>query len=102
MSTLQCSHVHYSVNLFTKFRELGIGKYGLNQIRQIKPMERKENTKKKKVEVNLNLNVRGLSKSATLWINEASQQLQKEGKEIFRLGLGQSPFPRAEISNRSS
>jgi aspartate aminotransferase len=31
--------------------------------------------------------------SATLAINERSAQLQREGREVFRLGLGQSPFP---------
>lgn len=43
--------------------------------------------------VNLNLNVRGLTPSATLAINERSAQLQQEGHQVFRLGLGQSPFP---------
>lgn len=43
--------------------------------------------------VNLNLNVRGLEPSATLAINEKSSQLIKQGMEVFRLGLGQSPFP---------
>jgi aspartate aminotransferase len=43
--------------------------------------------------INLNLNVRGLSQSATLRINEISKQLREQGKKIFRLGLGQSPFP---------
>jgi aspartate aminotransferase len=41
----------------------------------------------------LNLNVRGLPQSATLAINERSAQLQAEGRPVFRLGLGQSPFP---------
>lgn len=44
-------------------------------------------------QLNLNPTVRGIKPSATLAINERCQQLQKEGKEIFRLGLGQSPFP---------
>ena len=43
--------------------------------------------------VHLNLNVRGLPPSATLAINEKSSQLQAEGKKVYRLGLGQSPFP---------
>ncbi len=43
--------------------------------------------------INLNLNVRGLSQSATLAINQRCQQLIQQGKEVFRLGLGQSPFP---------
>ncbi len=44
-------------------------------------------------EKHLNLNVRGLPVSATLGINELSNRLQTEGKEVFRMGLGQSPFP---------
>jgi aspartate aminotransferase len=43
--------------------------------------------------INLNLNVRGLTPSATLAINEKSQELQNSGMSIYRLGLGQSPFP---------
>jgi aspartate aminotransferase len=43
--------------------------------------------------VSLNLNVRGIGKSATLEINELSIQLQAKGKTIYRMGLGQSPFP---------
>jgi aspartate aminotransferase len=43
--------------------------------------------------INLNLNVRGLSPSSTLAINEMSNSLINEGKEIYKLGLGQSPFP---------
>lgn len=43
--------------------------------------------------VHLNLNVRGLKQSATLAINEKSAQLIKEGRQVYRLGLGQSPFP---------
>jgi len=48
-------------------------------------------------EIQLNLNVRGLSPSATVAINERSDQLRKEGREIFKLGLGQSPFPVPDI-----
>ena len=44
-------------------------------------------------ERHLNLNVRGLSQSPTLAINERSAALAAEGKAVFRLGLGQSPFP---------
>ena len=43
--------------------------------------------------VSLNLNVRGLGHSATLAINDRSRRLQREGRNIYRLGLGQSPFP---------
>ena len=44
-------------------------------------------------QVNLNLNVRGLPVSATLGINELSNRLLQEGRQIFKFGLGQSPFP---------
>ncbi|MFH1570130.1 MAG: aminotransferase class I/II-fold pyridoxal phosphate-dependent enzyme [Gemmatimonadota bacterium] len=44
-------------------------------------------------EVHLNLNVRGLGPSATLAINERCLALQRAGREVYRLGLGQSPFP---------
>ncbi len=44
-------------------------------------------------EVYLNLNVRGMGTSATLAINERSRQLVAEGRHVYRLGLGQSPFP---------
>ncbi|HKJ94689.1 MAG TPA: aminotransferase class I/II-fold pyridoxal phosphate-dependent enzyme [Gammaproteobacteria bacterium] len=47
--------------------------------------------------VHLNLNVRGLGPSATLAINEHSAELQRQGREVFRLGLGQSPFPVPEF-----
>jgi aspartate aminotransferase len=43
--------------------------------------------------INLNLNVRGLSQSATLLINERSNELIKKGVTVYKLGLGQSPFP---------
>ncbi len=44
-------------------------------------------------EVYLNLNVRGMGESATLAINERSRQLAAEGRNVYKLGLGQSPFP---------
>lgn len=49
--------------------------------------------KKQNVRVDLNLNIRGLKKSATLAINEKSRQLEREGRKIYKLGFGQSPFP---------
>jgi aspartate aminotransferase len=49
--------------------------------------------RRKAPDIHLNLNVRGLRQSATLAINERSAQLAHEGKTIYRLGLGQSPFP---------
>jgi aspartate aminotransferase len=44
-------------------------------------------------DVHLNLNVRGLGESATVAMNERCDQLRREGKQVFKLGLGQSPFP---------
>lgn len=44
-------------------------------------------------DVNLNLNVRGMGQSATVAINDRSNALRAEGREVFKLGLGQSPFP---------
>lgn len=44
-------------------------------------------------EIHLNLNVRGLPISATLGINEESNRLIAEGQTVYKLGLGQSPFP---------
>jgi aspartate aminotransferase len=37
--------------------------------------------------------VRGLKPSATLAINETCRQLVANGRQVYRLGLGQSPFP---------
>jgi aspartate aminotransferase len=47
----------------------------------------------RELEVHLNLNVRGMSRSATLAINERCDAMRREGREVFKLGLGQSPFP---------
>jgi aspartate aminotransferase len=41
----------------------------------------------------LNPNVRGLGPSSTLAINERSDSLRRQGRTIFAMGLGQSPFP---------
>ncbi|MBF0229083.1 MAG: aminotransferase class I/II-fold pyridoxal phosphate-dependent enzyme [Desulfamplus sp.] len=43
--------------------------------------------------VSLNLNIRGLEQSPTIAINEKSKELQQGGQIVYRLGLGQSPFP---------
>jgi aspartate aminotransferase len=44
-------------------------------------------------DIHLNLNVRGMQPSATLAINERCEVLRHEGHPIYKLGLGQSPFP---------
>ncbi len=41
----------------------------------------------------LNMTVRGMTPSATVAINERSNALRAEGRQIYKLGLGQSPFP---------
>ena len=51
--------------------------------------------------VSINLNVRGLSESATLAINNQSNQLIRQGKHVYRLGLGQSPFPVPEVVQKA-
>ena len=43
--------------------------------------------------VHLNPNVEGLGISATVAINDRSNKLKAEGRDIFKLGLGESPFP---------
>jgi aspartate aminotransferase len=43
--------------------------------------------------VRLNPNVRGLPQSPTLRINEICASLRAEGRTVYTLGLGQSPFP---------
>jgi aspartate aminotransferase len=55
----------------------------------IEPQENAES----RIDVHINLNVRGLQQSATIAINERSDQLRQEGRHIYKLGLGQSPFP---------
>ena len=52
-------------------------------------------------DVNLNLNVRGLPLSATVAINEKSDQLIAREKKVYKLGLGQSPFPVPDCVVRS-
>jgi aspartate aminotransferase len=47
--------------------------------------------------VSLNLNVRGLAESATLAINSQSNRLIQENRHVYRLGLGQSPFPVPDV-----
>ncbi|MFQ5569356.1 MAG: pyridoxal phosphate-dependent aminotransferase [Rhodothermales bacterium] len=44
-------------------------------------------------DIHLNLNIRGLGPSATLAINERCNALREQGQTVFKLGLGQSPFP---------
>ena len=49
----------------------------------------------------LSVALQNVPKSATLAINEKSKKLQQEGKDIIRLGLGQSPFPVPDIMVQS-
>jgi aspartate aminotransferase len=45
----------------------------------------------------LNPNLLGLGPSATLAINERSNELITQGRKIYKFGLGQSPFPVPEV-----
>jgi len=49
------------------------------------------------MKVILNPNVRGMPPSATVAINDLSARLMRQGQDIYRLGLGQSPFPVPEL-----
>lgn len=48
---------------------------------------------KPRASVPLHPNVRGLGLSATLAIQALCDRLQADGRRVYRLGLGQSPFP---------
>ena len=61
--------------------------------KKVVPLKKLKSRKNNHPDINLNLNVRGLSISATLEINERSARLKQEGRTVFKLGLGQSPFP---------
>ena len=43
--------------------------------------------------VKIEKNIVDIKTSATLAINELSQQLEKNGQEVFKFGLGESPYP---------
>lgn len=64
-------------------------------MKSVKPAP--EPRRRRPPERHLNLNVRGLSQSATLAVNELSAARQREGEQVYRLGLGQSPFPVPEV-----
>ncbi len=52
-------------------------------------------------QIPLSVALQHVPKSATLAINEKSKLLLQEGKDIIRLGLGQSPFPVPDIMIQS-
>lgn len=52
-------------------------------------------------EAHLNLNICGMGEPATLAINDRSRQLIAAGRPVYRLGLGQSPFPVPELVRES-
>lgn len=56
-------------------------------------MSKNNRNNKSKFDISLNLNLRGMPLSATLKINEISNKLISEGRKVYKLGLGQSPFP---------
>ena len=48
--------------------------------------------------VEINNNFHNLNKSTTLAINEKSNELLRQGREVFKFGLGQSPFPVPKVA----
>lgn len=56
-----------------------------------------QNNNNSSFDLSLNLNVRGMPLSATLYINELSNKLKQQGKKVYKFGLGQSPFPVPKI-----
>jgi aspartate aminotransferase len=52
-------------------------------------------------QVHVNLNVRGMGRSATVAIKERIAELRLQGRDIVRLGLGQSPFPVPDVMVRA-
>ena len=58
-----------------------------------KPAKTVRAGKSRGLDVHLNLNVRGMKPSATVAINERCNALLAQGRQVFKLGLGQSPFP---------
>ncbi len=51
----------------------------------------------RRIDPSLNLNVRGMTPSATVAINERSNAMLAAGHEVYKLGLGQSPFPVPDV-----
>jgi aspartate aminotransferase len=51
--------------------------------------------------VHINLNVRGMTPSATVAINERCDQLRRQGRRVYKLGLGQSPFPVPQVMQQA-
>ena len=41
----------------------------------------------------INPSIRGLASSPTLAMNEKCSRLRKEGRKLYHLGFGESPFP---------
>lgn len=62
---------------------------------------RKQSGKPAGPAVQLNAEVRGLAPSATVAINDYSNELRRQGRAIFKLGLGQSPFPVPDVVVRA-
>ena len=56
-------------------------------------MRNQRGSDRKRPGVHLNLNIRGMTPSATLAIQERCAALRAAHRDVFRLGLGQSPFP---------
>ncbi|HLF47393.1 MAG TPA: aminotransferase class I/II-fold pyridoxal phosphate-dependent enzyme [Chitinophagaceae bacterium] len=56
-------------------------------------MNKPSENSKEKSHVYLNPNIIGLQESPTLRINQRCKEIAATGKRVYKLGLGQSPFP---------
>jgi hypothetical protein len=45
--------------------------------------------------------LRSVEKSQTLLLNEQSRNLESTGREVFKFGFGQSPFPPLEAATEA-
>src|SRR5204862_6965746 len=48
-----------------------------------------------------NEGLRAIEKSQTLLLNEQSRNLEGRGREVFKFGFGQSPFPPLEAATEA-
>lgn len=61
--------------------------------RNLQTLNKENKSPAQKPHLYLNPNIRGLKESPTLRINQRCKELAAQGKHIYKLGLGQSPFP---------
>eukprot|EP00761_Pharyngomonas_kirbyi_P003973 gb/GECH01003977.1/.p1 GENE.gb/GECH01003977.1/~~gb/GECH01003977.1/.p1 ORF type:complete len:528 (+),score=114.70 gb/GECH01003977.1/:1-1584(+) len=57
------------------------------------PVQEKDGSNHRFPIMSINRNIRELKPSATVAVNELSNDLRRQGRKVYKLGLGQSPFP---------